>query len=120
MSGLATNSTLTGRHHPDTSHLAALRALGRTGTSRRRVLQALVASDHTDEELQVVLAMGPNTQRPRRVELVDYGYAKATGQYRPTTTGSRSIVWAATDAGRHALALAQRAERLANPQRPTR
>lgn len=97
--------TLTGADHPETSFAAAARALGRTGSGRRRVMEALAAADLIDEEMQSILHMSPNTQRPRRVELVDLGYVRASGQRRPTIAGSFSIVWTATDAGRVALAL---------------
>lgn len=96
--------TLTGAAHPQTSHEAAARTLGRSGSARRRVMQALAQADRTDEELQAWLGMAANTQRPRRVELVELGYVAATGARRRTATGSDSIVWAATDAGREALA----------------
>lgn len=97
------DATLTGRAHPDTSFIAARRALGGTGTARRRVLEALAVEDLTDEEMQARLRMSPNTQRPRRVELCVYGLAVATSRRRKTSTGNYSIVWTATDAGREAL-----------------
>jgi hypothetical protein len=106
------NSTLTGRTHPDTSYAAARRALGRTGTARRRVLAALVARELTDEEMQAQLQMSANTQRPRRVELCAHGYVAATAARRKTVTGAWSIVWTVTDAGLEALAQVLRQERL--------
>lgn len=95
--------TLTGRSHPETSHEAAARALGRSGGARRRVLEALTTFALTDDEMQVLLCMPANTQRPRRVELVDMGYVQSTGLRRTTTTGAEAIVWWATPKGRRAL-----------------
>jgi hypothetical protein len=100
---LLDNATVTGRAHPDTSHQAAGRALGRTGTARHRVLTALNVADMTDEEMQIALHIGANTQRPRRVELVRLGYVTDSETRRNTFTGNRSIVWTITAAGQRAL-----------------
>lgn len=96
--------TITGQFHPDTSHQAAERVYLRSGTCRRRVLQALLARPMTDEEVQMVLAMGANTERPRRVELCRAGYVEATEERRRSYAGCWSVVWTVTDAGRRALA----------------
>lgn len=104
MTTLDAPHTITGNDHPDTSFTAAARVLGKTGSGRRRVLAALMSGDLTDEQMQSLLRMSPNTQRPRRVELVDHGYVQATGERRQSISGARSIVWTATDAGRAALA----------------
>lgn len=103
MKTLDTPHTITGRRHPQTSFQAAARVLGRTGTARRRVLEALIDAEHTDEELQQLLRMPANTQRPRRVELVEDGYVRATLVSRPTASGTLSIVWTATENGRLAV-----------------
>lgn len=94
------NHTITGRGYPETSFAAAARFLGRSGTARRKVLLALILADSTDEELQSCLKMSANTERPRRVELVDAGYVASTSERRPTASGTRSIVWTATEFGR--------------------
>ena len=91
----------------DTSRDAAARHLPRSGTARHRVLDALGrarGAGATDEELQRHLAMPANTQRPRRVELVEAGYVRASGVIRQTAGGDRAIVWTITDAGRAVLA----------------
>ena len=91
-----------------TSAAAAAKASLRAGTARRKVLAQLCdVADLTDEELQAACGLGPNTQRPRRVELVEAGFVTATELTRPTSTGSPSIVWTATDAGHRALAAAR-------------
>lgn len=89
---------------PDTSRAAAKAVLPRTGTARHRVLAALAAEPRTDEELQRDLPMSANTERPRRVECVDAGWAEDSGTRRLTGAGCESIVWRVTDAGRRALA----------------
>lgn len=93
-----------------TSRTAAQRTLLKSGSARRRVLDALVRTldgGLTDEELQAYLRMGPNTQRPRRVELVEAGFVEPKpGATRVTSSGSPAIVWQATQAGRDALARA--------------
>lgn len=96
--------TLTGRRHPQTSRAAATRALGRSGNVRRKVLATLTRYALTDEEMQQLLCLPANTQRPRRVELVDAGYVDDTGVTRTTSTGAQSIVWCATARGVEALA----------------
>jgi hypothetical protein len=88
--------TTTGRDHPATSTEAARRTLPRSGTQRRRVLDALREVHPrglTDEDLQARLGMAANTERPRRVELVRDGWAEDSGDRRDTAGGSPSIVW---------------------------
>jgi hypothetical protein len=87
------------RDGSDTSRAAAGRP---TGRSRIRVLLHL--TEHgpaTDPEIATALDMSPNTQRPRRVELVSGGYVADSGERR-VHHGSAHIVWAATNAGRAA------------------
>lgn len=80
----------------ETSKQAALDAFPRSGTQRHRVLNCIVAAGLlglTDEEMQKMLLMGPNTQRPRRVELAKGGWIVDSGKRRPTDSGNPSIVW---------------------------
>lgn len=83
------------RHdHPDTSRAAAWRIAPKTGTKRRQVLDAIRNSDGlTDEEMQRSIPMSANTQRPRRVELVEGGFIKDSGERRPTAGGDLAVVW---------------------------
>jgi len=94
------NATTTGGQHPQTSVDAARRVYIRSGTGRYRVLGILVLGDYTDDEIQELLGMPANTQRPRRVELVRDGLVAATDQRRRTFTGNWSTVWTATRQGR--------------------
>lgn len=76
-------------------------------TERLRVAAYLKAQGMhgaTDEEMQEALGMEGSTQRPRRVELVQMGLAKAqllihpdctaTRSMRPTKSGRMAQVWA--------------------------
>jgi hypothetical protein len=90
------------RHSP-TSIAAADAAKPTAETQRRRVLEWLtVASSSsvlcgaTDEEMQEGMTLAPNTQRPRRVELVRMGLVKDSGRTRPTRSGRQAVVWIAT------------------------
>jgi hypothetical protein len=77
-----------------TSKAAAYAVAPRTGTQRRRVLDAIAHRASTDEEIQAALRMSGNTERPRRVELVEGGWIRDSGARRKSSTGSASIVWA--------------------------
>jgi hypothetical protein len=78
---------------------AALRALPSSG-SKRGVLLAMFQSIHrvngggyTDDELARYTTWGLNTIRPRRLELVEAGWVRDSGETRPTQGGSPAIVW---------------------------
>jgi len=47
----------------------------------------------TDEEIQLALRLGPQTQSPRRRELVQKGVVADSGDRRKTTRGRNAIVW---------------------------
>lgn len=90
----------------DTTRLAALKALPRTGTQRAEVLDAIIGSGTrgmTDAELQRALGMNPNTERPRRVELVEANWVVDSGQRRASAGADLSIVWVLSFAGRARL-----------------
>lgn len=50
----------------------------------------------TDEEMQVEFGLGPQTQTPRRGELVAMGFATDSGLRRSTRSGRSATVWRAT------------------------
>ena len=84
--------------HPDTSHVAAA-TIPRTGTLRRAVYDAIRRTGDeglTDSELQRALNMEGNTERPRRVELIDAGLIKDSGRRR-YEGGRPMIVWVAVE-----------------------
>lgn len=79
-----------------TSKAAAERAAPRAGTKRAQVLdyiRSCSAQGATDDEMQSCVPMSPNTQRPRRVELVRGGFIKDSGRTRPTSGGDQAVVW---------------------------
>jgi predicted transcriptional regulator len=47
----------------------------------------------TDEEIQKGLNLDPNTERPRRIELVKSGHVVEAGVTRKTTSGRQAAVW---------------------------
>lgn len=50
----------------------------------------------TDEEIQVALNLSPNTERPRRIELVAQGLVEKSGITRLTSSHRKAAVWVAT------------------------
>ena len=79
-----------------TSALAALNALPRSGSKRRRVYEYLQqCGGATDEEIEHALGISGNTVRPIRVWLVKDKFAYATDLERPTIAGNMAIVWKA-------------------------
>jgi hypothetical protein len=69
----------------------------------------------TDEEVQHALALGGNTQRPRRCELVESGRVRDSGDTRLTKARRSAVVWVAVppeeqaEAAQQAAAEAKRA-----------
>jgi hypothetical protein len=87
---------------PRTEREAAILAYPNSGTARRRVLDhiAASASGATDEEISLALDMRLYTAAPRRNELLNDGWICDSGKTRPTTTGTRAVVWVLTQKGR--------------------
>lgn len=80
----------------DTSVAAAKQIEPITGALRLAVYAMLVSRGWvgaTDEEMQDALEMAPNTQRPRRIELVEDGWVRDSGRTRPTRSGRKAVVW---------------------------
>jgi hypothetical protein len=50
----------------------------------------------TDEEIQGALKLSPNTERPRRIELVEQGAVEKSGITRLTSSRRKAAVWVAT------------------------
>lgn len=85
--------------HSPTSVAAAKAIKPKVSGLRRRVLEFLAnAGPATDEDMQIRMAMSPNTQRPRRVELVRDGLVAQfdTGQ---TRAGRAAVLWCVSDEG---------------------
>lgn len=81
--------------HSPTSLAAAASIEPRLGKLQLKVLAYLQATPEgaTDEEMQTALAMGSNTQRPRRRELQLAGLLKDSGRTRPLRSGKDAAVW---------------------------
>ena len=79
-----------------TSALAALNALPKSGSKRRRVYEYLKQTGGaTDEEIERALGISGNTVRPTRGSLVKDKFVIATDLERPTLAGNMAIVWKA-------------------------
>lgn len=83
--------------HSQTSKDAAREIERSAATFRGMVYRALCESDGlTDDEMQQILNMNPSTQRPRRIELVEKGLVKHSGETRKTRSGRKAAVWVRT------------------------
>ena len=79
-----------------TSASAALNALPKSGSKRRRVYEYLKQTGGaTDEEIERALGISGNTVRPTRGSLVKDKFVIATDLERPTLAGNMAIVWKA-------------------------
>ena len=79
--------------HP-TSANAALRALPKSGSKRKRVYDFIQRVDGaTDEEIEEELSISGNTVRPTRGSLVKDGFIVDSGIVRLTKAGNPAIVW---------------------------
>ena len=82
--------------HSETSREAAIMAAPNAKTLRAEVLKLLrQGGPMTDEAIQRTLRMDPNTQRPRRVELVKGGFVKDSGLKGTTSSGRKAVLWEA-------------------------
>ena len=84
--------------HSQTSRDAAEAIKSVAHTFKAKVYQAILgagAVGMTDEECTQALLLGPNTQRPRRVKLVEEGLVVDSGKCRKTSGGRNAIVWVA-------------------------
>ncbi len=80
--------------HVRTSYEAALGIKEDSATLREKVLNFLrLHGPATDEEMQRRIPMSPNTQRPRRRELVLKGLVVDSMLRRKTRSGCNAIVW---------------------------
>jgi len=86
------------QRHSRTSREAAESIEPKTGTKRAIVLAFLRGrgpAGATDDEMQRDIPMGPNTQRPRRLELVAARLVRDSGRERDTAGGDAAVVWVA-------------------------
>jgi hypothetical protein len=83
-----------------TSVAAALSALPRTGTIRRKVYEYFLdrgLRGATDQEVEIALQLSGNTLRPTRGSLVKDGYLIETGTTRKNYNQQDCIVWRAVE-----------------------
>ena len=86
------------QRHSRTSRAAAVGIEPKAGTKRALVLAFLRGcgpAGATDEQMQRDIPMSPNTQRPRRVELVAARLIRDSGRVRDTAGGDAAVVWVA-------------------------
>jgi len=89
------------REAGDTERGAAVAIMPRTGTWRRRVLDAIALSEGlTDWEIHNRVGGLLYTVAPRRNELLRDGWIRDSGERRRTNSTNRAIVWVLTDQGR--------------------
>ena len=82
--------------HSVTSKAASLSAEPTAGTKRAILLAFLRGrgiEGATDEEMQLIVPMAQNTQRPRRRELVKGLFVTDSGKTRKTVGGDVATVW---------------------------
>jgi hypothetical protein len=78
----------------ETSKAAAVDIGKHRETLRQKVLAYITLyGPVSDEMIQRALGMNPSTQRPRRIELVEAGKVKDSGQKRKTLSGRTAIAW---------------------------
>lgn len=82
-------------NHTATSIEAARKQTSKAEVDRHRILTFLRFYPATDEEMQEMLEMDANTQRPRRWELVKLKLVEDSKRTRKTKTGSDATVWRA-------------------------
>lgn len=83
------------QRHSETSVAASKAAEPNSGTQRAIVLAWLkLHGPATDEQMQVGLSMNPNTQRPRRIELMRAGKVYQDGE-SVTKSGRSASLWRA-------------------------
>lgn len=73
---------------------------------RMRILKELTTAKDgwTDDDLQLILDIDGNSERPRRGELYVADYVKANGKLRKTRAGGMAKVWVITPKGRKVVA----------------
>lgn len=82
--------------HSQTSKAAASSVLESLNAGQRRVREYLAAcgpTGGTDEQIQAGTGMRANTERPRRIELVELGLVRDSNQRRATSSGRTATVW---------------------------
>ena len=83
-----------GHGQADTSRKAAVSVYHVTGPQRVRVLDWFMKHGRgTDDQVAAGLEMSPNSERPRRIELVEAGLVRDSGDKTKTTSGRACVIW---------------------------
>lgn len=104
------------RNMQNTENTAALMQLPKSGTARARVLSAFILDWRNngdgliDEDVAGRLQMNLYTAAPRRTELVNMGWLRASGKFGRTKMNSESIRWELTPDAVEKLNLSPRKE----------
>jgi hypothetical protein len=79
----------------ETSEAAAERIEPHVDSQRGQLLEILRANEGglTDGEMQVMAALDPSSERPRRIELQRLGWVRDSGRRRLTRAGRKAVVW---------------------------
>lgn len=88
------------QRHSATSRAAARSYVPKAGTAQEAVLAFLRARGKdgaTDQECQMWLKLPGDTQRARRVRLVELQLVRDSGRTRATPSGKQAVVWEARD-----------------------
>lgn len=99
------------RNRRETERAAALMQFPRSGTARASVLSTFIADRREggdgliDEDVAARLDMNLYTAAPRRTELVNDGWLRASGKFGRTKMNSESIKWELTPAAVDKLGL---------------
>ena len=99
------------RGRQPTERTAALMQFPKSGTARASVLSAFIADRREggngliDEDVAARLSMNLYTAAPRRTELVNDGWLRASGKFGRTKMDSESIRWELTPAAIERLGL---------------
>lgn len=91
---------LPAQEHSDTSKQARSRVRRSAVSMRQRVFQTLKQRGSfgaTDEEIHKLAGLGLNSVRPRRRELQLAGMVVDSKERRKTDSGSKAVVWVATE-----------------------
>lgn len=92
------NVVRVGEQHPATSHVAARRALGKSGNKRHTIYDLVCAAGEngmTDEELERATVDKHQSVSACRNGLVKDGWLMNSGRERPQENGNPAIVWVA-------------------------
>lgn len=88
--------------HPDTAKDAADDIASVSGAQRRAVYDCIMDAQEygrTDQEIQLLLHLSGNAERPRRTELVKMGKVVDSGRTRTTHSNRQAVVWVGTGHG---------------------